>query len=106
MRNFLKRKNNRIYENWKKEYPDKNKVWKSILLIFTIINVCVIIFSWYLFFQISNGGIFNIKQDINVSVETINRKLLKDTITAFEIKENEFEKLKVSGPGVVDPSLQ
>ena len=97
MKNHPKIKNNNTSDN--------AKTWKMILLIFAGVNVGVIAFSWYLFSQISVGGIFSIKKDNTVSVETINRGLLSDTITSFERKKNSFERLKTTKPDVVDPSI-
>lgn len=97
-KNYLKRKNNEVFDN-------NVKTWKIMFLIFIFINMCMIGFSWYLFLQINDNGIFNIKQDNTVSVETIDRELLNDINTSFKSKKDGFEKLKTDTLSVIDPSL-
>ena len=105
IKSLLKRKKDKVHSNKRKGVFDENKIWKIILSIFIFINVGVVVFSWYLFLQISGGDIFNIKESTAVSVETIDRKLLSDTVISFEDKVREFEGLKDNKPRVVDPSL-
>jgi hypothetical protein len=80
-------------------------VWKRIFLLFVVVNIIVIAVSVYLFFQINSGGIFRVEQDTVISVDSINRALLRDTIDSFEQKKLEFERLKTKESSVVDPSL-
>ena len=80
-------------------------IWKKIFILFIVINVIVVIISSYLFFKINYGEIFLVDSNTNVSIETVNRTLLLDTINFFEIKEKEFDNLKTNKVNLVDPSL-
>lgn len=62
-------------------------------------------FSAYLFLEINNGDIFKIKQDATITVDTIDRALLREILLTFEKMENELEELKNNRPIVIDPSL-
>lgn len=79
------------------------EIWDIILLMFAIVNIIVIGLSVFLFFEINNGELFITEEDRNISVETIDRKLLKDTIELFEMKAIEFENLKYNAPNIIDP---
>jgi hypothetical protein len=106
IKNLFKRKKSKIYSKNEKNLASDRKVWRTIVLVFVIINICTISFSWYLFLQINGGDIFNIKRDNVVSIETISRKLLSDTTASFEGRADGFDKLKrVGSSGIVDPSL-
>ena len=104
IKNFFKNRIKKIHAS-KEQGFDENKSWKMLLVAFTVVKVGVIIFSSYLFFRINSGEIFIVKQDTAISVDTINRTLLKDTIESFEKKAIEFEQLKTNRPDVIDPSL-
>lgn len=79
--------------------------WKITVYVFTVINIGVIAFSVYLFLQINEGDIFKSEQDISVTVDTIDRKLLSETLESFEKMEDELRELKNKRPSVIDPSL-
>lgn len=83
-----------------------SKIWNIILTLFVIVNIVIIAISSYLFFQIKEGEIFLVERDTSISIETINRTLMSDTIELFNMKAREFKSLKaVSKSKVIDPSL-
>ncbi|MDP6387962.1 MAG: hypothetical protein QGG63_01670 [Candidatus Pacebacteria bacterium] len=84
---------------------DAKHAWKIIILVFMVLNIGIIAFSSYLFFQINDGDIFTVEQDIMISVETIDRTLLRETLSSFEEMERELEDLRERRSRIVDPSL-
>lgn len=83
-----------------------SKIWNIMLVSFTFAIVVIVVVSLYLFFQISSGEIFLVEQKTSVSVRTINRTLMQETIDSFDTKAREFKSLKsTSRSKVIDPSL-
>lgn len=105
IKDFFRSRMKKIHKNGNKDNLDANRVWKIIIIIFIVINLCVIVLSLYLFFQINKGEIFNIAQDSRVSADTINRDLLHETISSFEKMSGEFEELKTKRFNIIDPSI-
>ncbi|HJO89899.1 MAG: hypothetical protein QGH85_02175 [Candidatus Pacebacteria bacterium] len=79
--------------------------WGIIIAVFVVLNIGIIAFSGYLFLEINEGDIFKVEQDITVIVDTIDRKLLSETLDSFDAMENEIKELKEKRPSVIDPSL-
>lgn len=100
---FFKNKTKKFYED--KDNLDANRIWKIMIMIFIIINLSIVVLSWFLFLRINSGEIFIITQDSQVSIDTINRNLLHDTISSFEEMSDEFEELKIKKLNILDPSL-
>lgn len=105
IKDFFRSRMKKIHKNGNRDNLDANRVWKITIIIFITINLCVIVLSLYLFFQINKGEIFNIAQDSQISVDTISRDLLRDTISSFEKMSSEFEELKTKRLNVIDPSI-
>lgn len=102
---FFKRKSRQRGTGIAAYISDPKHAWKVTIFVFTVLNVGIIAFSVYLFFQINEGDIFKIKQDATITVNTIDRTLLSDTLEIFEKRENELKELKKNRPGIIDPSL-
>jgi len=79
--------------------------WKIILGAFTALNIVIIILSTFLFLQINKGEIFLVDSTSPSTVDSIDKVLLKETLSFFEEKERVFESLKRNKPTLVDPSL-
>lgn len=79
--------------------------WENVLIVFFALNSLLLGFSLYLFFQINEEGIFLVKQNQEVQVNTIDRKALQELLASFEIKEILFEDRTISAPKLPDPSL-
>ena len=79
--------------------------WGIMLSVFVLLVGASLMFSVYLFSQISRGEIFVVQFDNTGDVETIDKNLLQETISFFDNKEERFNELRDSPPSFVDPSL-
>jgi type II secretory pathway component PulC len=96
----------RLMRKYKKHYLiNASTDWHMLLIIFIIVTIVAVSFSVYLFMQINKGEIFVVKQDESVLSDSIDRTLLKETLSLYEEKSRNFEELKINRPSVVDPSL-
>jgi hypothetical protein len=85
---------------------DMSKIWNIMLASFVFAIIIIVVVNLYLLFQISSGEIFLAEQKTPVSVETISRTQIQETIGLFDRKAQDFENLKsTSISDVVDPSL-
>lgn len=82
--------------------PDRD--WGIILLIFVVVNILIIIFSINLFLQISSEDLFTAEtKELQVS-NTIDVRLLRETLLLFEERSENFENLKQKPPRI--PSVR
>ncbi|MFQ5661915.1 MAG: hypothetical protein ACE5F2_01540 [Candidatus Paceibacteria bacterium] len=102
---IFKKKNKQPGTGVSAYFLDAKHVWKIIIYVFIALNIGVVAFSVYLFLEINKGDIFKVEQDISVTVDTIDRKLLSETLASFEKMKDELKKLKSKRPSVIDPSL-
>ena len=79
--------------------------WGIMMSVFLLFVVASLIFSVYLFSQISRGEIFVVQFNNTEGVETIDKNLLQETISFFDNKEERFNELRDNTPSFVDPSL-
>ncbi len=79
--------------------------WNIILAVFIGLNLLLLVFSWYLFLQINEGGIFLVEKENTVQIDTIDRNMLNELIKSFDEKKVIFEGRTVSAPRLSDPSL-
>lgn len=79
--------------------------WSVILLVFSLLVIISLVFSIYLFSQISKGEIFIVHLEKTDGIEAIDKELLQKTLSFFEDKENRFNELRENKPIFVDPSL-
>lgn len=105
IKTFFKSRIKNRHTNKLHYHLDVSKIWRKILLIFIVANAIIIGFNVYLFLQINSGEIFIVENNETISVKTIDRALLRNTIDLFEIKEIEFDNLKNNKPKIIDPSL-
>ena len=90
--------------NRKRDLFNTARDWKIIFSVFVVTVLISALFSIYLFLQTSQGEIFIVHRN-NVSLDTINRTLLDDTLSFFENKERRFIEMSENKPRFVDPSL-
>jgi len=79
--------------------------WKNLLHVFFILVIILIIFSFYLLFEIKNQQIFQITTKPVETTSLMNEKLLKKVTESFDsklIKEKEIRENLVS---YKDPSV-
>jgi hypothetical protein len=84
---------------------DPREDWKRLLIIFGVINLLIIIWSGYLFWQINQGNIFEVAPTSNVGADTATRNQLKKILTIYDGRESQFEALRVTKPVTVDPGI-
>lgn len=89
----------------KKDLLNASRDWEIIFSVFIAFILVSALFSVYLFLQINKGEIFTVRQNGNVSLDTINRTLLEDTLLFFENKQQRFIEMNKNKPRFVDPSL-
>lgn len=102
---IFKRKNRQHGRGIAAYISDPKHVWRGIIYVFVVVNIGIIAFSGYLFFHINEGDIFKIEDDITVTIDTIDRTLMREILESFDATEIEFEALKKNRPSVIDPSL-
>lgn len=78
--------------------------WKIIFISTVILVTLVIALSVFIFIKIDKGEIFSVKETIRDG-EGLDLSLLRDTVSYYENKTLEFEKIKSSKPEGIDPSL-
>jgi hypothetical protein len=79
--------------------------WDNLLRIFFIIVIGLIIFSFYLLYQIKHQQIFQIKTDSTNGSHLINEKLLDKVMELFESKKTRTEEIKNTKEVYKDPSI-
>jgi len=65
--------------------PDKlmlnpKKDWKTIVIIFSAVNLLIIVFNLYFFQKMSSGEFFEVPMEETVSIESINKKILVERV--------------------------
>lgn len=90
---------------WRKHMHSKiYRHWEIMLLTFIVINIFQLGFSLYIFLQINEGGIFLVEQNQEVRIDTIDRTVLQELLSSFEIKDVLFEERSIHPPRLSDPS--
>lgn len=78
--------------------------WKLISLSATVLAVLIIALSVFTFIKIDKGEIFSANESVS-EIGGLDLNLLKETVSYYESKKLEFERIKSSNPVGVDPSL-
>lgn len=90
---------------WEKHTHSKiYRHWEVIILTFLIINFLQLGFSLYLFLKINEGRIFLVEQSQDTRVDTIDRTVLQELLSSFEVKEALFQERSINAPRLSDPS--
>ena len=81
------------------------KDWRRMLIIFTVLNIISVFLSFYMFWQINEGNIFNVGDNSNVLQSTIDKKGLEEVISYFDVRQKNFNDLETGGIKTTDPSI-
>ena len=99
---FLKTKNVKLKH---KGCINPHRGWRNLVWFAIFFGFVLIIFSMYLFFQIKNDGIFNVKQEEETKNETIKQDILEKILNDFLEKEK-ISNLILKGEIIFeDPSI-
>ena len=91
---------------WEKHTHSKTyHNWEIILASFLALNLLSLGFSFYLFLEVNEGGIFLVEQDQEIRIDTVDREVLHELIESFEIKDVLFQDRISSPPKLSDPSI-
>lgn len=80
------------------------KDWYLILMIFFVLNIAIVGFCAYYFFEVNSPMVIDETQ-APAPTDEVGISRLQKTISAYEKKKEEHEKALQSRPDVVDPSL-
>lgn len=83
--------------------PENN--WISLVTLFVIVNILLIVFSFKLFLRTSADEFFSLDEDRNISVSTLDRRSLTETLNNFRTKGENLKSLKRSEPRYIDPAI-
>ncbi|KKQ82936.1 MAG: hypothetical protein UT07_C0014G0012 [Parcubacteria group bacterium GW2011_GWB1_38_8] len=79
--------------------------WKIIFISTAILVIITIISSVYMFIKIDKGEIFLVKKMGDDKTRTLDISILRETVSYYQNKAIEFERLKSKRVSTVDPSL-
>ena len=79
--------------------------WIRILIISNICVLVLALYASYLYFQINEGTLFAVPEDVGSGEVTINQKLLKKTVDAIFAREQRGTLLDAGTSSPADPSL-
>jgi hypothetical protein len=84
--------------------PDAD--WKTIFISAAVLTLVVIVLSTYMFIKINKGEIFLAEPTGNEGKAVLNTELLRETVSYYQNKALEFERIKsATTTGSIDPSL-
>lgn len=79
--------------------------WKKLMIIFLSINVLILLWSGYLFFQINQGNIFAVPPTASSAVENSTKNNLSSILNIYDGREKHFEDLRSAKPASTDPAI-
>ena len=82
-----------------------HKHWKFLLYVFLILLVILVLFSFYLLYQINNEKVFQVKIDDGVNKIILNENVLKKVINTSDLKASKELEIKTKGTPYKDPSI-
>lgn len=77
--------------------------WKIMIIFFLLVYVAITIVNFFIFFEIDKGEIFSVSPQSETRENSVNKKLLEETVNIFESKRIKFENLR--SVSIPDPSL-
>lgn len=89
----------------KKKGFNPHKYWKILLTTFFSIIGLLILFSFYLFYQIKNDKIFQVETNEAKNEILLNEKLINKIEKDFEFKREKIEEIEKNKVFLKDPSL-
>ena len=105
MEEFLLKIKNKLKDfiSFKKLNPHNH--WKNLLYVFLVIIITLIIFSFYLLYQIKNQQIFQITPPSTGLSSLMNEKLLEKVNESFDIKLIKTKEIQNGLTSYKDPSI-
>ena len=85
-------------------FSTPNKVWRLLLLFFTLAIVGVFIFDGIIFYKISNDAFLEVNTSKIILPELINRNKLDRVLNSYKEKKDQFNYYLLKPPIVIDPS--
>ena len=79
--------------------------WRIIFASTAILAVLIIGLSAFIFIKIDRGEIFVVKESAEQGDKTLDLSLLKETVSYYQNKALEFERIKRAKTSAADPSL-
>jgi len=79
--------------------------WKIIFISTIVLATLVILLSIFIFIKIEKGEIFVVKKSVGEVETTLDVAILRNTVSYYQDKALEFERIKSTKPSAVDPSL-
>lgn len=79
--------------------------WKIIFISAVLLIILAIASSVFIFVKIDKGEVFALDKSLERKGETLNISLLRETVSYYQNKASEFEKIKNTKVSAVDPSL-
>lgn len=99
-----------IKEKFKKEkkvVPENKLIfkrdWVIALILFLILSFLMTLVDYLIYKKVENKEFFAIESYRSVSVKTLNRSKLEETVDFFEEKEERFQNLLNQDPDYIDP---
>lgn len=80
--------------------------WRNLLYVFFTIMTILILFSFYLLYQIKNQQIFQSAPTTAIPPTLLNEKLLNEVDKSFDIREVKQKEIKDSTNTYKDPNLK
>lgn len=107
MNNTLEKIKNKLISKGihKADTVNPHSNWKFILRIFFIIVSCLILFTFYILYQIKNEQIFQVTPKSITPPSPIKENLLKRITDSFDKKAEKITQLKTTPVVYPDPSL-
>lgn len=105
MINFFKKNNNKIKRDINLFKINPHKHWNLLVYIFFILAILLILFSFYLLFEIKNDQIFQVKMLKKEDQTLLKEDLFNNITNLYDKKESRVLEIN-NGPSVYsDPSL-
>ncbi len=79
--------------------------WQKLVILFVVVNILILGWSGYLFWQINQGNIFEAAPAPGAGADRSTLTNLKNTRALYDAREKHFEDLRVTPTSVVDPAL-
>ena len=79
--------------------------WKIIFISTVVLAVLVIGFSAFIFIKTDKGEIFVVERSAEQGEKALDTSLLRETVSYYQSKALEFERIKRVKTSTVDPSL-
>jgi len=77
--------------------------WLVLFLFFVLVLLGAVFFSVYLFLEINRGELYASPPSSGRQLETIDRAVLKETLSSFEEKARRFEVYVENPPAIPNP---